>query len=94
MQRSLLGAVLLASALGCGPRSAATTWGYSHWYERSGPASMGAFEDAQKRCLAQAGVASDPASVAPESAAEHAFFECMHAAGWCTEAYHCDHPGG
>ena len=93
MKGFLFGTVSLVCAIGCGPRTAATTWGYSHWYDRSGPASMGSFEDHQKSCLEQVGVAGDPTNVVPNSAAENEFFECMHDAGWCTQAYHCDSPG-
>lgn len=97
MRRSgLLLALVLAPALAlaaCATRHAVTTWGYSHWYDEFGGGSMGSFEKAQKQCLEQAGAAADPAAVAPDSAEENAFIECMNGAHWCTSAYHCAKPG-
>ena len=93
MTKLLLSSVTLLCLSGCAPREAATTWGYSHWYEQSSGGSMGAFEEQQKRCLDQIGVADDATSVVPDSPEENAFLECMNGAGWCTVAFDCDKPG-
>lgn len=89
----LICSLLILGASGCAPRQAATTWGYSHWYEKSGASSMGAFEQQQKQCLGQIGVVGDPASVAPGSSEENAFIGCMNGTGWCTSAFNCNKPG-
>lgn len=91
MKTHLLCSVVVLFAIGCGPRQAATAWGYSHWYDRYGGASMGAFEKQQKQCLGQIGVA-DPADVVPDSPEENAFIGCMNAAGWCTQEFACEKP--
>ncbi len=93
MRRLLLGSIALLCALGCAPRQAVTTWGYSHWYVEGGGGEMGAFEDQQKQCLDRLGIEGDPASVAPDSPQENEFLECMNGSGWCTQAYGCDKPG-
>jgi hypothetical protein len=77
---------------GCAGRSAVTTWGYSHWY-REGGGGMGSFESQRRRCLEEAGITKDPASVAPDSAVEDAFIACMNGAGWCTSDFNCSKPG-
>lgn len=89
----LLCSLVILSVYGCAPRQAATTWAYSHWYEKFGAGSMGAFEEQQKSCLEQIGVAGDPASVQPGSPPENAFIECMNRGNWCTQAYNCNKPG-
>jgi hypothetical protein len=89
MSKQGLCSIIALCASACAPRAAATTLGYSHWFERYGPSSMGAFEQQQKRCLESIGAADDPAGVAPESSDERAYLECMSAAGWCAEAYPC-----
>lgn len=93
MRTSLFFAVVMAFAFGCAARQPVTTWGYSHWYQRDGAGSMGVFEQHQKACLEQVGVAGDAPGVAPESREENEFVECMNAAGWCTEQFECSKPG-
>jgi hypothetical protein len=89
----LLCLLLVLSALGCAPRQAATTWGYSRWSLRMGAGTLGGFERQQRQCLAEAGVTGDVASVAPNSPEEDAYLECMNGAGWCSEVFHCEKPG-
>ena len=79
-------------AIACAPRQAATTWGYSHWYRQSGVNELGPFEAQQKRCLEQIAASADPASVQPGSQDEDSFVNCMNAADWCTQAWHCSPP--
>lgn len=92
MAKCLLWSMVLLCASGCAPRQAATTWGYSHWYEQGG-GSLGEFEQQQRSCLAQIGAATDAASITPNSPQEDSFIECMNAAGWCTNAFGCNKPG-
>lgn len=93
MKSILVCSVLVLCIGACAPRQAATTWGYSEWYEQSGVSMKESFEEHQKRCLAKAGVAGDPTSVVPDSPEEDAFLDCMNGTGWCTNAFRCDKPG-
>jgi hypothetical protein len=89
----ILGLVVTVVAPACAPRHAATTWPYSRWYERYGAGELGGFEADQRRCLQKVGAGDNPASVTPNSPEEDAFLECMNAANWCTDAFHCNKPG-
>lgn len=88
----LLGSIVMLGLVGCAPRQAMTTWGFSAWYNNSGASSMGVFDERRRECLEQVGVADDPASVAPNSPQEASFIECMNGAHWCTEEYNCNKP--
>lgn len=86
-------AACVVAAQACAQRSAVTTWGYSHWYQRPGVGSLGAFERQQAACLREIGASEDPAAVEPYGPQEKAFLACMNRAKWCTQAYQCGHPG-
>jgi len=93
IRMGLLGGLAIVVAAGCAPRQAVTTWGYSHWAEKFGAGDMGEFEKARAACLQQIGATADPASVAPNSAEEDGFLECMNDANWCTMDWGCNKPG-
>ena len=69
-------------------REPASDWGYSHWYRKGGvPAMMGAFDQQQQSCLAEAG-----GEITVGSLAEERYVNCMNGAGWCTVEWGCESP--
>jgi hypothetical protein len=88
----VLACTVPACVFACASRTAVTTWYYSSWFLESGGGSLGTFQAARSSCLEQAGI-DDPAAVKPNGPEEVHFIECMNAAGWCTNAFHCDKPG-
>jgi hypothetical protein len=92
--RFALGLVLVSILLlgGCA-RTVATTWGYSSWYRRGGAGAMSTFETQRGTCLSELGV-PDPTKLQPDSPQETQFLLCMNSAGWCTQLWNCNRPGG
>ena len=75
---------------GC-TRTVATTWGWSSWYRRDGAGAQSTFQTQRSSCLSEVGV-PDPAKILPDSPQETQYIQCMNAAGWCTQLWHCNKP--
>ena len=86
-----LAAGMLLSALGCGPRTAVTTWRYATWYPRNGSGSEVAFLVQRRRCLEETGIV-DAAGVEADSPEEDRFIACMNEGNWCTVSFDCHKP--